>query len=515
MDITYANIRIPQKNGLYDLVVRKGKIAAIKPAHGGRENLPWQRIDLEGAWVSPSLWDEHVHVDLVAMEYSRLDLGDTSSAAEVLEKVKRFCFEIRSGRKKLPVRGDFPLIIHGAGYRASAWPDQAKVSELDAVSEGFPVILISGDAHSGWMNTKGLELLGLPPHESIVSEDEWFRALYHYDKLPDYEARLRYGLEQLAQTALSKGVLGIKDMSFSAPLWEREIPSNWQGIEIELCAYPNRLEERIKLGYSTGSDIDFGIGKPVVKQGPVKIITDGSLGTKTAFCKHAYDDGSYGVSNYRGEKLHEICEYAHAHGYTLALHAIGDQAITDVLEAFKVTGASGSIEHVQLLEAGQAEEMAKLGITASIQPAHMLDDYYLAEKIWHKDMGRCYAFADLYAAGVTLALGSDAPVAPLDPWLAMGAAVYRGNIDQTDKQWIWHQEQALTPKTALLASTRYREIKPGLPADLIFTASSPLGDDLGLEPGADELELAYAQANKLVNMQVIATVKEGKTLWTR
>jgi predicted amidohydrolase YtcJ len=117
--------------------------------------------------------------------------------------------------------------------------------------------------------------------------------------------------------------------------------------------------------------------------------------------------------------------------------------------------------------------MAELGIRASIQPAHLLDDRDLTEKIWGDRSERCFAFRWMLDDGVELAMGSDAPVSPLDPWLAIAAAVHRSADDRA----AWHDEQALTPREALAASVDGRPmVGVGSPGDLVLLDRDPLGE---------------------------------------
>ena len=136
------------------------------------------------------------------------------------------------------------------------------------------------------------------------------------------------------------------------------------------------------------------------------------------------------------------------HGLHTAVHAIGDAACHDAVAAYAQTGARGSIEHAQLMTRDDVTEMARLGVVASVQPAHLLDDRDITELIWPDRADRCFPLRWMVDDGVELAMGSDAPVSPLDPWLTIAAAVHRS----ADERPAWHPEQALTPKEALAGS---------------------------------------------------------------
>jgi predicted amidohydrolase YtcJ len=151
------------------------------------------------------------------------------------------------------------------------------------------------------------------------------------------------------------------------------------------------------------------------------------------------------------------------------VHAIGDRANTLALDAFEAVRCEGSIEHAQLLTYTDIARLAKLGVTASVQPEHAMDDRDSADVLWAGRTAGAFPFRDMLSAGVKLAFGSDAPVAPLDPWLAIASAVERTR----DGLPPWHPEQRIAPEAALAASTRSR-IAVGEPADIAILEYDPL-----------------------------------------
>ncbi len=220
--------------------------------------------------------------------------------------------------------------------------------------------------------------------------------------------------------------------------------------------------------------------------GPLKIISDGSLNTRTAWCCEPYGDAyrleyPSGQPNLSGAELRELLSRAHGGGLEVATHAIGDAAVQEALAAYADTGARGSVEHAQMALREDVRRMAGLGIRASIQPAHLLDDRDPTERIWGARSERCFAFRWMLEDGVELALGSDAPVSPLDPWLAMAAAVHRS----ADERPAWHPEQALTVREALAASVDGQPmVRPGSRGDLVLLDRDPLLRDLDAQDTA-------------------------------
>jgi predicted amidohydrolase YtcJ len=131
------------------------------------------------------------------------------------------------------------------------------------------------------------------------------------------------------------------------------------------------------------------------------------------------------------------------------------------------------MEHAQLMTRDDVTRMARLGVRASVQPAHLLDDRDITELVWPDRADRCFPLRWMVDDGVELALGSDAPVSPLDPWLAMAAAVHRS----ADQRPPWHGEHALSPLEALAASVDgHGSVRAGMPADLVLLDADPLDD---------------------------------------
>ena len=237
--------------------------------------------------------------------------------------------------------------------------------------------------------------------------------------------------------------------------------------------YPGDLDEVIARGLRTGDAVPGGAG--LVTMGPAKIITDGSLNTRTAYCHDPYaQGGGVGLPSFSFDELTELMRRASNAGLVPAVHAIGDHANSLALDAFELVGCGGSIEHAQLLRAVDVARFARLGVIASVQPEHAMDDRDIAEVYWAGRTGRAFALESLAAAGVALRLGSDAPVAPLDPWIALDAAVTRSR----DGREPWHPEQSLPVAVALAASTDGRDsVTQGSLADLVLLDADPLATD--------------------------------------
>jgi predicted amidohydrolase YtcJ len=461
MSLVLRNARLPGGDDLVDVRIVDGVIDSIgylAPSAAGGS------VDLGERWLIPGLWDNHVHFSQWAQTSRRLDVSAATSAAATADLV--------AGRlERFPAAAGERLV--GFGFRDGLWPDTPDRLLLDHAAGDVPVVLVSGDLHSCWLNSAALAVYGFAGHQTgLLREDDAFAVEHAIDNVPD--ADLDAWADEAARAAAARGVVGIVDleMTWNLDVWRRRIAAGNNTLRVEFGLYPQHLDEAIARGLHSGQVIDGTAG--LLSVGPFKVITDGSLNTRTAYCFDEYPglvgENARGILNVAADDLVGMMRTAHAAGIRPAVHAIGDRANSLALDAFEAVGCTGSVEHAQLLTAADVARFARLGVTASVQPEHALDDREVAERYWTGRTGRAYRLADLLAAGVTLALGSDAPVAPLDPWVAMSAAVGRGRGDGPG----WHAEQAIPRQAALAASARGRHaLTVGQVADLAVCEIDP------------------------------------------
>lgn len=270
------------------------------------------------------------------------------------------------------------------------------------------------------------------------------------------------------------------EMAWNMIDWQRRIRAGNDLLRIHAGLYAPHLDDAIERGLSTGDVVEGTQG--LVKVGPHKIITDGSLGSRTAFCHQPYPGTQdFGEWVYEDETLKGMALKATRNGFKLAVHALGDKAISKTLEVLGSLPvkplAGSSIEHAQLLRTEDTKVFKQLGLVASVQPSHMIDDRPLCHTFWPGREERAFAYRSMVDAGIPLRLGSDCPVAPLQPWEAMAVAV--GRTEKGHEQEPWHKEQAIDVRTAWRAATWSGKdtIEVGDPADLIVIDNDPLGCD--------------------------------------
>jgi len=474
--------RLPGVPGVHDLSVEDGVITAITPHLTGRGT------DLEGRYVFPGFWDHHVHFAQWVRTRTRLDLSGTRSAAEAVALVSRTLQE-RPGQEPLA----------GYGFRDGLWPDEPTLAALDAVSGERPVVLVSGDLHCGWLNSAAMRSMDVEPRPSgLLRETEWIGSLDRIDRRSTPAAA---DYRDATAAAASRGLVGIVEFENTDNLtdWPARVAQGVDHLRVEAAVWPHRLEAAIAEGLRTDERL-ANDPTGLVTMGRLKIVVDGSLNTRTAWCHDPYPGSdptlpdACGVQSVPVEELRDLLTRAHAAGIAPAVHAIGDRANAQVLDAFAELGIPGTIEHAQLVSAEDFSRFGDLGLTASIQPEHAMDDRDVADRHWAGRTGRAFAYASLHAAGAVLRMGSDAPVAPLDPWQAISAASTRRRDDREP----WHPEQVLSRELALTSSTRGKDrLRENDVADLIV-----LDDDPFTVPD-----------DALRDQPVVATMVGGRWTW--
>ena len=443
-------------------------------------------IDLDGRYLVPGLWDYHVHMNQWALSRRRVDLSGATSAAEVVGRIAQ----------RVPATASAEILI-GYGFRDGLWPDAPDRRLLDAVAPAAPVVLFSNDLHCCWLNSAALALVGQSDHATgLLRELELLPVLERVQQTP--ADLMDEWVGAAVQSVAARGVVGIVDLERAPNVdsWTRRAAAGSQQVRVVCGVYAEHLDQAIERGLRTGDVLPGTDG--LVTMGPLKVITDGSLNTRTAYCHDPYPgldatSEQYGLLVVPPEELAPLMKRAGAHGIESAIHAIGDRAVGLALDAFEQVGARGSLEHAQLVSSGDFARFAANDVVASVQPRHAIDDRAVADRHWAGRTDRAFPYRRLLDSGATLALGSDAPVAPLDPWITMAAATRRTADDQPS----WHPEQELPRAASLAASTLGRtHVHAGTVADLVVT----------------ELDPMTCTITELAEMPVAATMLDGK--WT-
>lgn len=489
-----ANVRLlanPADESLTDLDIVDGVIERVSPA--GSTPSAGELHDLEGATVIPGLWDEHTHMGQWARHRTRpsvLAAADAEAAASIAREAAS------------THTGTDPLVL--VGMRDGFWPAAPTRAQLDAATGSVPTLIVSSDVHCSWPNTAMLARLGLELDGPLLREEAAFETLQVIERMLDTDALDRHVADALAAAA-ARGVVGVVDLEFSDAVGAWQRPGRATPVRVEAGIYQHDLDLAAERGLRTGDCIAGN-----ARVGRFKVITDGSLGTRTAWTTHPYDDGigavGTGVRNEDDADLDRLLARAGQLGLGAAIHAIGDAAVTaaiDALERAAATGRSAAgdrIEHAQLLSAADIPRMARLDVAASLQPEHALDDRELTDALWGDRARDAFRIRSLLDGGVRVVLGSDAPVTPLDPWRAIATAVTRTRGDERP----WQPEEAITLEQAIDASARTR-IAAGEPADLVvLTDALPRGAEIAADPNG--------AAGRLRTTAITATLIAGETV---
>ena len=339
-----------------DITIEQGRIADVRSSE--------KSVDKASkTWVIPGLWDCHTHFTQWSYTLGRLDLIDARSADEAMSLLREHLEERRESGTLDPDQ-----YVVGMRFRHSLWADDAQptLAAIDAVSGDQPVALSSADMHCGWVNSAAARKLGVHVGESgLVGELEWFDAYCKLDKGPGAADELMRLLRNAEQDAAGKGVVGVRDyeMAENIDTWIDRFKQGLDGLRIEAGVYPERLQQAIDDGWHTGDELPGSHGLGHV--GAMKMISDGSLNTRSAYCSTPYSGitpETYGTLSYTPEQIESYMRLATEHGFDIACHAIGDEANTIVLDCAERTHAHGSIEHAQMLKERDIPRLAQLGL---------------------------------------------------------------------------------------------------------------------------------------------------------
>jgi predicted amidohydrolase YtcJ len=446
-------------------------------------------IDAGGRLVVPGFNDAHVHLIRGAEELVGVDLRAARDEGELARKLGDHAATLPAGRW-----------IRGGYWDHEVWPSRALPTreQIDAATPAHPVFVERLDGHMALANSLALHLAGLsdiseaPPGGTIVRDDRGrptgllkdnAMALVMRAIPRDARADVLSKAQAALKHAASLGVTTIQDMTAGAA---------------ELTAY-QVLRERgeltariyaIQMGDTSGllaAGVRTGFGDDWLRIGGLKLFADGSMGSGTAAFFEPYTDDptTRGLLMHTPEKLEEAVLAADAAGFQPVVHAIGDRANTLVLDVFeKLLAVRGKrdrrvrIEHAQVVRREDLKRFAPLGVIASVQPSHCIDDMrWAARRIGVQRCALAYGVRSFLDAGVQVAFGTDWFVEPLNPMLGLYAAVTRQFADGTPEGG-WYPEERVTIAQAVACYTRgsaYAEraedrkgaLTPGKLADLV------------------------------------------------
>jgi predicted amidohydrolase YtcJ len=442
-----------------------------------------ERVDLGGRCVLPGFTDSHVHFPTWSLAQRQVRLEGTRSLDEALDRVADALGGVPEGRW-----------LRGLGWRSGDWspPVEPTKEALDAVTGDVPTALMARDYHSLWLNSAALARANgdLQVPGGVVERDERGEptgvlreeCAWHFRDVhvrPTHEEMVNASRAGV-RLANSRGVVAVhdKDGWLGALAVFQELHSEgalslrvWQSLPHD---HVGRLAE---IGVSSG------LGDDLLRVGYIKAFMDGTLGSQTARML----DGS-GVEITSRAELEDIVRRSARAGFPVAVHAIGNLANREALDAFEAAKGEWQprrlrprVEHAQLLAPEDIPRFAALGVAASVQFSHAPSDRDLADRFWSGLSEGAYAFRSLLDSGARVVNGSDAPIEELDPLAGIAAGVLR----TIDDRPAWHPDQAVTVEEALQATCvapawlegaerRRGRLVPGQLADLVVLDRDPL-----------------------------------------
>jgi len=478
-----------------------------------------EKQNMDGRVILPGLTDAHLHLQHYALSLEKIDC-ETDTLEECLRRVADQVQKAKPGEW-----------ILGHGWNQNVWGGWPSAIELDQIAPNHPVYLTAKSLHAAWANNAAMRLANITastpdPKDGQIQHDlkgETTGILFENamqlvgDIVPAPTIKeLAHAMEKAQSILWKMGLTGVHDFD------RRDCFMALQKLhadgKLKLRVTKNIPVELLNQAYELG--LRTGFGDDWLRIGSVKVFMDGALGPRTAamFQPYLNESENRGILNMDGEELFELGRRAADVGLGMTVHAIGDRANHEVLNAYEQLRAYEKkkglpalrhrIEHVQVLHPDDAPRLAALNVVASMQPIHATSDMLMADKYWGKRSALAYAWRTQLDAGAHLAFGSDAPVESPNPFWGIHAAVTRRRADGSPNPDGWHPEQRLTMQEAIEGFTtgaayaayvenRVGKLAQGYLADLIVLEKNPFNGD----------------PEEVKDMQSSATMVGGDWVW--
>ncbi|KAJ7005009.1 protein LONG AFTER FAR-RED 3 isoform X1 [Populus alba x Populus x berolinensis] len=477
-------------------ILRVGNYSSLQDLVGGGT----RELNIEGKVLVPGFIDSHVHLIPGGLQMGRVELRGVNQKEEFVRRVKEAAGNVKQGSWVL-----------GGGWNNDLWGGELPMASwLDDFTADNPVWLTRMDGHMGLANSLALKLA--EPTGLLI--DAAMKLVLPL--IPEVSVNeRREAFLRASNLALTRGVTTIVDFGRYFP--GASVEHSWEDLSdvyqwadssgkmiIRVCLFfPMETWPRlIELIKKTGRALSDWI-----YLGGVKAFADGSLGSSSAFFFEPYaeEPHNYGLQVTDPESLFNMTAASDKLGLQVAIHAIGDRANEMVLDTYRSVALTNGmrdrrfrIEHAQHLAPGMPARFGEQGVVASVQPDHLLDDGDSAAKKLGVDRAQqgSYLFHSLLASNARLALGSDWPVANINPVGSIKTAIKR--IPHGWKH-AWMSSECLSLNDALIAHTisaayacfldnELGSLSPGKLADFVILSTSTLDD---LAEGSVTVEATY------------------------
>ncbi len=482
-------------------------------------------IDLRGRLAMPGFYDAHMH--LMSMGRAAQHINLRASAVNTLDGL----LERVAERAAQTPPGEW---VEGRGYDHTVFAENRHPQrhEIDQVAPDNPVWLGRCCGHMGVANSAALKLAGIDrdtpqPDGGVIEKvngeptgllqeraQVLVRSVIPTPSLED----LMSAVQSAGERCLSYGITSVMDACVGAH-------GGWRDVEAyETAAVTGRLPVRMYMGIAGGPDgiADeayakgrvTGIGNGRLTVGPIKFFTDGSAGGCTAAMRKPYTNGADGVLILEDRDLDEMVAHYHNRGYQIAIHAIGDAAVDQTIEALDRAlkklprdNHRHRIEHCGWVDDANIQRMIDLGLTPAPQPIFMRDfgDSYL-NVLGEERSAWAYPMAHWQRAGLRPAMSSDTPVSDVNPFVNLYAAVTR----QTSSGHVIGADQALSLDEALSAYT-----ENGAYAGFAENSRGRLAPGMAADIAIVDRDIIERPNEELLETQVDGTLMDGAVVFDR
>lgn len=507
------------------ILVENDRIVAVGTAADlATEHAPAETVDLPGALVLPGMHDAHIHTAGLARSLVAVDLRAASSLQDALELV-------RTHAKSMPAGA----WIFGGRWDSNKWeaPVQPTAADLDTISGDHPIALSSIDGHTMWANSEAMRRVGIdaswpdPPGGMAVRDTQGkptgILRETAQDPIDDIAAGPDSGdLRRLLLAAqdhlLSVGLTAVTDLN-GEEARAAYVAMHAAG-ELSMRVVKGVPMEALDLAIGEGRRT--GDGDDWLRVGPLKLFSDGALGSRTCHMSRGFADDpeNLGMAVMSHKELYAAAHAAVEAGIAVATHAIGDQACHVVLDVYEQlrqdTGTTLplSIEHTQYLQPGDVARLRKWDVTASMQPTHCTSDIDLVRALLPDHDLVAYGWRSVLDSGADLAFGSDAPVEEANPFHGIHAAVTRQRSDGTPDGG-FQPDERVTVAEAIAGYTTGPAKLTGVADRRGTLAAGMLADFIAVDTDITNPAILDDEPLRIRETQVLQSVVGGETRWQR
>ena len=502
------------------LVIDSGRVVAL----GGEELLAGyehaDHEDMQGRIILPGLTDAHIHLQEYTRSLQALDC-EGLSRPEILGRLAERLGETPPG-----------AWLRGHGWNQNDWGGiWPSAADLDAIAPHNPVYLSAKSLHGAWVNTAALLKAGISastpdPANGTIQRDahgaptgllleDALKLVESVIPEPGPEA-LANSFQQLIPKLWRMGITGVHDFDGRACFMALQVLHARGQLRLRvLKSIPFELMvQAVELGLQSGFGDDF------LRIGSIKLFADGALGPHTGamFAPYVDEPQNRGILLLTSENIFDYGCQAARGGVSLAVHAIGDRAVHEVLDGFArlrkyeqehaLPALRHRIEHVQTILPEDAGRLAGLDLIASMQPVHAPSDMLMADRLLGDRAAFSYAWRTQLEHAGRLAFGSDAPVESANPFHGLHAAVTRRRTDGSPGPAGWFPEQRLTVAEALAGFTAGPAYAAGMEDRLGRLSAGFLADLIVLETDPFTCDPA-----RLYALEPVATMVAGDWVW--